>query len=57
MKAAFKAYEEEMMPRLKKENPGMRLSQLKHMLSKEWNKSPQNPMNQKHVAYNAKADS
>jgi hypothetical protein len=32
----------------------MRLSQLKQMLHKEWLKSPENPMNQKLLAYNAK---
>ena len=53
MKAAYKAFEEEALPRLKQENPGMRLSQLKHMLHKEWTKSPQNPHNQKTQAYNA----
>ncbi|XP_037080303.1 coiled-coil domain-containing protein 124-A-like [Pollicipes pollicipes] len=57
MKAAFKAYEEEALPRLKQENPGMRLSQLKHLLSKEWNKSPQNPLNQAHQAYNTRSGS
>ncbi|XP_030073338.1 coiled-coil domain-containing protein 124 [Microcaecilia unicolor] len=53
MKAAFTAYEEQTMPRLKQENPNMRLSQLKQLLKKEWMKSPDNPMNQRHVAYNA----
>lgn len=46
MKAAFKAYEEENLPKLKAENPNMRLSQLKQMLYKDWMKSPQNPLNQ-----------
>ena len=31
---------------LKKENPSLRLSQLKQMASKEWIKSPENPFNQ-----------
>ncbi|XP_068098846.1 coiled-coil domain-containing protein 124 [Hyperolius riggenbachi] len=53
MKAAFTAYEEENMPRLKQENPNMRLSQLKQLLKKEWMKSPENPMNQRHATYNA----
>lgn len=54
MKAAFAAYEEENMPRLKKENPNMRLSQLKQMLKKEWVKAPENPLNQRFSSYNTK---
>lgn len=54
MKAAFAAYEEANMPRLKKENPNMRLSQLKQQLKKEWMKAPENPLNQRFSAYNAK---
>lgn len=54
MKAAFAAYEEANMPRLKKENPNMRLSQLKQQLKKEWMKSPENPLNQRFASYNAK---
>ncbi|XP_018410580.1 PREDICTED: coiled-coil domain-containing protein 124 [Nanorana parkeri] len=52
MKAAFAAYEEQNLPRLKQENPNMRLSQLKQLLKKEWMKSPENPLNQQHAAYN-----
>ncbi|XP_056133199.1 coiled-coil domain-containing protein 124 [Lampris incognitus] len=54
MKAAFAAFEEVNMPRLKKENPNMRLSQLKQLLKKEWTKSPENPLNQGFLNYNAK---
>lgn len=54
MKAAFLAYEEVNMPRLKKENPNMRLSQLKQQLKKEWMKSPENPLNQRFTNYNTK---
>ncbi|CAG0883104.1 unnamed protein product [Darwinula stevensoni] len=54
MKAAFAAYEEKNLPRLKAENPNMRLSQLKQLLKKDWLKSPENPMNQMRMAYNAK---
>ncbi|XP_007443910.1 coiled-coil domain-containing protein 124 isoform X1 [Python bivittatus] len=53
MKAAFSAFEEVNLPRLKQENPNMRLSQLKQLLKKEWMKSPENPMNQRHAAYNS----
>ncbi|XP_013866243.1 coiled-coil domain-containing protein 124 [Austrofundulus limnaeus] len=54
MKAAFAAYEEANMPRLKLENPNMRLSQLKQQLKKEWNKAPENPLNQRFSSYNSK---
>ncbi|XP_077390934.1 coiled-coil domain-containing protein 124 [Festucalex cinctus] len=54
MKAAFTSYEEVNLPRLKIENPNMRLSQLKQLLKKEWMKSPENPLNQKFAAYNSK---
>ncbi|KAI3368660.1 hypothetical protein L3Q82_025662 [Scortum barcoo] len=54
MKAAFAAYEEANLPRLKKENPNMRLSQLKQQLKKEWMKAPENPLNQRFAGYNTK---
>lgn len=54
MKAAYAAYEEANMPRLKKENPNMRLSQLKQQLKKEWMKAPENPLNQRFASYNSK---
>ncbi|VDK44774.1 unnamed protein product [Anisakis simplex] len=47
MKAAYLAFEERLMPRLKEEHPTFRLSQLKQLLKKEWQKSPDNPLNQK----------
>ena len=47
MKAAYAAFEEENLPRLKEENPNLRLSQLKQLLRKDWMKSPSNPMNQR----------
>ncbi|XP_054277722.1 coiled-coil domain-containing protein 124 [Macrosteles quadrilineatus] len=47
MKAAFTAFEEVNMPRIKQENPTLRLSQLKQILRKEWMKSPENPLNQR----------
>uniref|UniRef100_A0A8D8V9I1 Coiled-coil domain-containing protein 124-A n=1 Tax=Cacopsylla melanoneura TaxID=428564 RepID=A0A8D8V9I1_9HEMI len=46
MKAAYTAFEAETLPRLKIENPTLRLSQLKQLLRKEWLKSPSNPVNQ-----------
>jgi hypothetical protein len=54
-KAAFKAYEEIQLPILKEEHPGLRLSQLKELLFKNWQKAPENPFNQVHATYNAKA--
>jgi hypothetical protein len=53
VKSAWAQYEEEELPKLKKENPGLKLSQLNQKLQKMWKKSPQNPMNQQSVAYNA----
>mmetsp|Transcript_7083 Transcript_7083/g.24667 ORF Transcript_7083/g.24667 Transcript_7083/m.24667 type:complete len:89 (-) Transcript_7083:93-359(-) len=45
-KAAFKAYEEREIPRIRAENPGLKLSQIKEIIFKNWQKSPENPMNQ-----------
>lgn len=50
MRAAYLQFEEANLPRLKAENPNMRLSQLKQVLKKEWMKSPTNPMNQMTVS-------
>jgi len=47
LKAAFAAFEEANMPRIKAENHTLRLSQLKQILRKEWMKSPENPLNQR----------
>lgn len=55
LKAAYTAFEEKHLPRLKAENSNLRLSQLKQMLKKDWLKSPENPLNQRSLAYNAKA--
>ncbi len=46
MRAAFTAFQEERLPQLRKENPELKLSQVKEMLWKEWQKSPSNPFNQ-----------
>lgn len=45
LKAAYAAFEERELPRLKAENPNLRQSQVKQLLRKEWMKSPENPMN------------
>lgn len=46
VKAAYAAFEERELPRLKSEFPNLRQSQLKQMLRKDWMKSPENPLNQ-----------
>lgn len=46
LKAAYKEFETQNLPRIKTENPSLRLSQWKQILWKEWTKSPQNPLNQ-----------
>lgn len=54
MKAAYAAFEEQRIPELKQENPGLRLQQIKNLVHKEFQKSPLNPMNQNtNVDYNA----
>lgn len=54
VKAAFAAFEEKRLPEVRKENPGLRLQQIKNLLFKEFQKSPENPMNQEtNVSYNA----
>ncbi len=45
MRAAYLEFEEKNLERLKKEYSNMRLSQVKQILKKEWQKSPDNPMN------------
>uniref|UniRef100_A0AAV1TMP2 HMG box domain-containing protein n=1 Tax=Peronospora matthiolae TaxID=2874970 RepID=A0AAV1TMP2_9STRA len=53
-KAAYKAFEEVMLPQVKEDYPGLKLSQYKHKLSEMWRRSPDNPLNQESLAYNAK---
>lgn len=45
MKAAYKAYEEAELPIIKAENPSLKLSQLKQIIFKNWQKAPENPLN------------
>lgn len=45
MKAAFKAYEDVEFPILKAQNPSLKMSQIKQMIFKNWQKSPENPLN------------
>jgi hypothetical protein len=53
MKAAYAAFVDRELPILKAENPGLRLSQLKERLFRAWQKSPDNPFNQAHIAHTA----
>ncbi|CAO1637291.1 unnamed protein product [Parajaminaea phylloscopi] len=52
-KAAFEAYKEAEMPRVREERPGLRKQQLEEVLFTEFKKSDLNPFNQVNVAYNA----
>lgn len=52
-KAAFEAFKERELPRVKEENKGLRLQQMHDLLYKEFQKHPDNPFNQQHVAYDA----
>ncbi|KGQ96322.1 hypothetical protein MEU_01853 [Candida albicans P37005] len=57
VKAAYNAYEEKRLPEVRKENPGLRLNQIKNLIFKEFQKSPENPMNQDtNVSYNASGE-
>ncbi|KAK4054605.1 hypothetical protein OIO90_003417 [Microbotryomycetes sp. JL221] len=56
-KAAFEAYKERELPRMKMDYPGLRLQQYNDRLHEAFKKSPQNPFNQQHLSYDAsKAD-
>ncbi|XP_042399219.1 coiled-coil domain-containing protein 124-like isoform X1 [Zingiber officinale] len=46
LKASFKAFEEEELPKLKEEKPGLTFNQYRDMIWKLWKKSPDNPLNQ-----------
>lgn len=47
LKAAYKAYAAENMPQIKDNFPGLKLSQYKEKLWNQWQKAPENPLNQK----------
>ncbi|BEJ15059.1 hypothetical protein CspHIS471_0408260 [Cutaneotrichosporon sp. HIS471] len=55
-KAAFAAYVEREMPKLKEDHPGLRQNQMREVLHKQFQKAPENPFNQVSVAYNASKD-
>ena len=46
MKAAYKAFEEKMMPEVKQQYPGLKRQQYLDKIFALWKKSPENPMNQ-----------
>lgn len=46
LKAAFEAFSETELPKVKTEKPGLKLSQYKEMVWKAWQKSPDNPLRQ-----------
>lgn len=46
MREAYRKFEDANLPRIRADNPTLRMSQWKQMLMKEWNKSPLNPFNQ-----------
>jgi hypothetical protein len=43
--ACAQAYEERMLPVLKEDLPGLKLSQYKERIFEMWKKAPENPMN------------
>ncbi|KAI0355117.1 DUF1014-domain-containing protein [Trametes cingulata] len=52
-KAAFEAYKERELPKVRQEHPGLRLQQYHDLLYKQFQKSPENPFNQVTVSYDA----
>ena len=46
-KALYNAFEEQMMPVVKEEYPGLRMTQYKEKIWQIWKRSPENPNNQK----------
>lgn len=46
VKAAYKAYEEKMMPEMKQQYPGLKRQQYLDKIFALWKKSPENPLNQ-----------
>lgn len=53
MKAAYKAYEERMLPLMKDDFPGLKLRQYQNMIFEKWQKSPENPKVQAALRGNA----
>lgn len=49
-KAAYRAFEEREMDRIRAEEPGLKRSQIRDRIFKLWQRSPENPMNQARAA-------
>jgi len=47
LKALYRAYEERCMTILRQENPSLKKSQLQERVWKQWQKAPENPLNQR----------
>jgi len=52
-KAAYEAYKERELPKLKEDHPGLRLQQYQDLMYKNFQKSPDNPFNQNALSYDA----
>jgi len=52
-KAAYEAYKERELPKLKEDHPGLRLQQYQDLMYKDFQKSPENPFNQQILSYDA----
>jgi len=52
-KAAYEAYKERELPKLKEDHPGLRLQQYQDLMYKNFQKSPDNPFNQDVLSYDA----
>jgi len=52
-KAAYEAYKERELPKLKEDRPGLRLQQYQDLMYKDFQKSPENPFNQQLLSYDA----
>lgn len=46
VKAAYAAYEDQHLASMRKENPGLRLQQVKDLVWKKFERAPENPFNQ-----------
>ena len=46
LKAAYKEYEAAQLQVVRQDNPGLKLSQAREVVWKNWQKAPENPMNQ-----------
>ncbi|KAI0150400.1 DUF1014-domain-containing protein [Xylariaceae sp. FL1272] len=56
VEAAFKAFHERREKEIKTEQPGLRHSQRQQQIKEEFKKSPENPLRQASIAYNATAE-